>query len=103
MDHGVQTPGAPLGPNTTTEDAVAASPEVQAAKKRKLILRDRQKSPALTSHKLETTHAASHNEIPISDDEEAETVGEALHRKRGWCSISFTLCMTLPVQNYTGL
>jgi hypothetical protein len=47
------------------------SPEVQAAKKRKLILRTRQKSPA------------SHNEVSISEDEEAETVGEALHRKRG--------------------
>jgi hypothetical protein len=32
---------------------------------------------------LETTQAASHNEISISNDEEIEMVGEALHRKRG--------------------
>jgi hypothetical protein len=83
MDHGIQAPGAPLGPNATAEDVVAASPEVQATKKRKLILRDRQKSPAQTSYGLQTTHAASHSEIHISDDEEAETVGEALLRKRG--------------------
>ena len=83
IDHGVQSHGTSLDPNATAEDVATASPEVQAVKKRKLILRDRQKSPIPTSQEWETTQATSHNEISISDDEEIETVGEALHRKRG--------------------
>jgi hypothetical protein len=75
MDHGVQPHGVSSDPNAIAEDVATASPEVQAVKKRKLILRDRQKSPIPTSQELETTQAASHNEIPISEDEEIETVG----------------------------
>jgi hypothetical protein len=83
VDHGVQPHGASSDPNATTEGVAAASPGVQTAKKRKLILRDGQRSLAPASHGMETTYAIPHGEIHISDDEEAETIGEALHRKRG--------------------
>jgi tellurite resistance protein len=82
-NHGVQSPGASQGPVAATADVVAASPEVQAAKKRKLILRNRQKSPAVAAPELEAVQPASQNEISISDDEEAETIGLALRRQRG--------------------
>jgi hypothetical protein len=81
-DHGVQSLGASQGPSATAEDVVATSPNVQVAKKRKLILRNRQRSSAPASQELETIEAASPNEISVSD-EEAKTVGEAFHRKRG--------------------
>jgi hypothetical protein len=81
-DHGVQSLGASQGPSATAEGVVVVSPTVQAAKKRILILWDRQKSSA-ASQELGTIQAASPNEISVSDDEEAETVGEAFHRKRG--------------------
>jgi hypothetical protein len=82
-DHGVQSLGASQGPLATAEDVAVALPNVQAAKKRKLILRDHQRSWAPASQELGAIQAASPNEISISDDEEAETVGEAFHRKRG--------------------
>jgi hypothetical protein len=83
IDHGVRPHGASSDPNATAEGFAAASPEVQAVKKRKLILRDCQRSPIPASHELDATQHASHHEISVSDDEEAETVGEAFHRKRG--------------------
>ena len=83
IDHGVQPHDTSSNPDATAKGVAAASPGVQAAKKRKLILRDRQRSPIPASHELDTTQAASHHEISVSDDEEAETVGEAFHRKRG--------------------
>ena len=45
IPHEVQSLGVSQGPVATADDVMAASPEVQAAKKRKLILRNRQKSP----------------------------------------------------------
>ena len=44
-DHEVQSLGVSQGPSATSANVGAMSPEVQAAKKRKLILRTRQKSP----------------------------------------------------------
>jgi hypothetical protein len=68
-----------------TTDVVVASPEVQGAKKRKLILRGGKKPPTAAPLVLEANEPIPHSEISISDDEETETVEEALHRKRGWC------------------
>jgi hypothetical protein len=82
-DHGVQSPGTSQGPATVTADVAATSPEVQVAKKRKLILRNCQKSPIPAFQELEIAQPASHNEISILNDEEVETVGAALMRKRG--------------------
>jgi hypothetical protein len=45
-DHKVQSPGASQGLEVDSADAVAASPEAQATMKRKLVLRDHQKSSA---------------------------------------------------------
>jgi hypothetical protein len=82
-DHRVQSPGASQCPSATSADVGAMSPEVQAAKKRKLILRNRQKSHVPAVQESEAIQSAPHNEISVSDDEEAETVGAALIRKRG--------------------
>ena len=83
-DHGVQSPGASQGPEVEAADVVAASLEVQAAKKWKLILRGGKKPPTAAPPVLEATEPpALEKEISISDDEEVETVREALHRKRG--------------------
>jgi hypothetical protein len=82
-DHGVRCPGASHGPAAVTTDVAATSPEVQAAKMRKIILRNRQKSPVAASQELETVQPAPQNEISILDDEQAETFGLFLRRKRG--------------------
>ena len=82
-DHRVQSPGVSQGPTTITANVTATSLEVQAAKKRKLILRIRQKSPVPASKELETIQPAPQNEISISDDEKAKTIGSALRRKKG--------------------
>jgi hypothetical protein len=100
-DHGVQSPGASQGPEVETADVMAASLEVQAAKKRKLILRGGKKPPTAAPPVLEANESVPHSEISISDDEEAETVGEALPKKRLVLSI-FIPCMKLSVQNFTG-
>jgi hypothetical protein len=81
-------PGASQGREVETADVMAASPEVQAAKKRKLILRGGKKPPTTAPPVLEANEPVPHSEISISDDEETETVEEALHRKRGWCLAS---------------
>jgi tellurite resistance protein len=94
-DHEVQSLGVSQGPVATADDVMAASPEVQAAKKRKLILRNRQKSPVPASQELEASQPTSHNEISISDDEEAETVGAALMRKRDSLISVFTSSVSL--------
>jgi hypothetical protein len=83
IDHGVQSPGASQGPAATSVDVAAVLPEVQAAKKKKLILYNHQKPPVPAVQELEAIQSAPHNEIYISDDEEAEIVGAALLRKRG--------------------
>jgi anti-sigma-K factor RskA len=80
-DHGTQSLGAPQ--KTATGAASVAPLEAQAAKKRKLVLWARQASPAPTSQGLETIHPGPQNEISISNDDEEETVGLALKRKRG--------------------
>jgi hypothetical protein len=82
-DHRAQSPGASQGPAAMTADVAATSPKVQVAKKRKVVLRNRQKSPVVALLELEAVQSAPQNEISISDDEEAETVGLALRRKRG--------------------
>jgi hypothetical protein len=82
-DHGVQSQGDVQGPAAATTDVAATSPEVQAAKKRKLILRGRPKSPVTASPELEAIQPPPQNEISISDDEEAETIGIAFRRRRG--------------------
>jgi hypothetical protein len=91
-DHRVQSPGASQGPVAATADVWR---EVQATKKRKLILRNRQKSPVPASQELEASQPTSHNEISISDDEEAETVGAALMRKRDSLISVFTSSVSL--------
>jgi hypothetical protein len=40
-DHRVQSPGASQGPAAVTADVAVTSPEIQVAKKRKVILRNR--------------------------------------------------------------
>jgi hypothetical protein len=62
---------------------VVASPEVQAAKKRKLILQGGKKPSATPPPVLEEAQPAPENEISILDDEEMDTVGLALNRQRG--------------------
>jgi hypothetical protein len=82
-DHEVQSPGMSQGPEVETADVVEGSPEVQAAKKRKLILRGGKKPSTAPHPFLEAAQLAPENEISISDDEETETVGLALNRQRG--------------------
>jgi hypothetical protein len=65
-----------------TADVAATYPEAQAAKKRKLVLRNLQNSSVPDSKELETIQPAPQNDISISDDEEAETIGLALTRKK---------------------
>jgi hypothetical protein len=55
-------------------DVTAASPEVQAAKKMKLIVQGGKKHFAAPPHVLETAQPTLENEISISNDEEVETV-----------------------------
>jgi hypothetical protein len=82
-DHGVQSPGVSQGPEVETVDVMAALPEAQATKKRKLILQGGKKHSAAPPPVLEVAHPAPENEISISDDEETETVGLVLNRQRG--------------------
>jgi hypothetical protein len=74
-DHGAQFPEVPRSPTIAIASiATAPLPETQAARKKKIVLRNQ---ASTTNPSLDVTDSVQGEKIAISDEEDTEPIGRA--------------------------
>jgi hypothetical protein len=82
-DYEAHSPEVPQGPAAVAGAAVTSLLETRAARKKKIVLRNRTSIPNPSTY---ISDSVQREEIAISDEEDTEPIGHAHKLLRGWFS-----------------